>query len=370
MSEKNYGVLTQYIPFNKIFLLADLHFGVRANSLEWLNNQMLFFEEFYFPFLKKHKKENDIFFVIGDCFDSRQLLDVNVMNNAIEVVLKIAEMMPVYLMTGNHDIYKKKETDVNSLAAFKFIPNVTIIEKPTIISNGKSNILVLPWIGDKEEEERYALTNARSAQYIFAHTDLAGFKYDNGRVIIKGVNLKDINSYKKIISGHIHKRQQLDNLYYIGSPYHTKRSDINNKKCVYIFDPNNDNLTSEENTITPIFQRIHLEDLMEWNLSYVCSLLTNNYTDIIVPDKYIHRFNLTKFIELLKDCNYKKIEVIGEKIKLDDDVGMIEGENIKDILTLLEMSLNDLKISDEILTKLKLLNKQYYERASKIEQYV
>lgn len=306
------------------------------------------------------------FFFLGDFFDNRQLLDINVMNKAIDVIFKIAKIMPVHLMTGNHDIYKKNETDVNSLAAFRFIPNVTIYEDPVIVTNGTSNILVLPWIGDKTEEECYAKANEKNANFIFAHTDMSGFKYDNGRNILKGANLKDIEGYKKIFSGHIHKRQTIEHMFYIGSPYHTKRGDIGNEKAVYVFDADNDSVKSYKNDLSSVFQRIKLEDLMEWTLEYASSILANNYTDIIVPDKYIHLFNLTKFIELLKDCPYKKIETVGEKVKIDEDfVGIIDGEDIKDILTLLEMSIDDLGHIQEIMIKLKLLNKEYYTKAQK-----
>jgi hypothetical protein len=85
-----------------------------------------------------------------------------------------------------------------------------------------------------------------------------------------------------------------------------------------------------------------------------------------VPDKYIHLFNLTKFIDILKNCNYKKIETVGERKKFEDELfdGM-EGVDVRDILTLLEMSLQDLGHQMEVLVKLKLMNRRYYERASK-----
>lgn len=51
---KQYKLDTEYIPYNRIFLLSDLHFGVRANSLEWLQNQKSFFQDFYIPYLKKN----------------------------------------------------------------------------------------------------------------------------------------------------------------------------------------------------------------------------------------------------------------------------------------------------------------------------
>jgi len=365
---KTYDVPTIHVNYKKIFLLSDLHFGVRANSLEWLENQLHFFNNFYLPMLKKKAKKGDIFCMLGDWFDNRQLLDINVMNKAIDVIFRIAEIMPVYLMTGNHDIYKKHDTDVNSLAAFRFIPNVTIFEDPVIITNGNSRILILPWIGTKEDEELYAKNNSKKADYIFAHTDMAGFKYDNGHHIVRGVNLGLVKGYKKIFSGHIHKRQQIDHMYYIGSPYHTKRGDIGNAKMVFIFDPDKDEFETLENNYSSVFQRIKLEDLMEWTLDFTCSVLANNYTDIIVPDKYVNMFNLTKFIELLSECPYKKIETVGEKVKIDEDfVGIIDGEDIKDIPTLLEMSIDDLEYTMEMLVKLKVLNKEYYEKASKME---
>lgn len=361
-----YEVPIRNIKYKKIFLLSDLHFGVRANSLEWLQNQLYFFEQFYFPFLQKKIKKGDIFFMLGDWFDNRQLLDINVMNKAIDIIFRISKIMPVYLMTGNHDIYKKHATDINSLVAFRYIPNVTIFEDPCIVTNGNSKILILPWIKTNEEEEMYAKVN--TADYIFAHTNMSGFKYDNGKQIVKGVNLGDIKGFKTIFSGHIHKRQQIDHLYYIGSPYHTKRGDIGNKKAVYIFDPDNNEFEVAENDLSSIFQRIRLENLMEWTLEYTHNVLANNYTDIIVPDKYIHLFNLTKFIELFKDCPYKKVETVSEKVNIDEDfIGIINGEDIKDILTLLEMSIDDLGHKTEMLVRLKLLNKQYYEKAGKTE---
>ena len=362
-----FKVPTEEIKFNKIFMLSDIHFGVRANSLEWVQNQLQFFEEFYIPFLKKNAKKGDVFFMLGDWFDNRQLLDIYVMNIAIDVMMKIADILPVYLLTGNHDIYKKYDTDVNSLRAFKYLKNVKIYEKPAIVTNGTSKILLLPWVGNKEKEEKYAKAN--KVDYIFAHTDIAGFRYDNGRQIFKGANLTDMEGVKKLFSGHIHKRQEMGNNIYIGSPYHTKRSDIENTKGVYVLTPDEDKVEFTPNTISSIFQRIHLDMLMDYSLEDAYKILSNNYTDIIVPDKYIHLFNLTRFIDLLEDCPYKRIETRGEKVKFDDDiVGIIDGEEIKDILTLLEMSIDDLGHATDLLVKLKVLNNHYYEKAQKEEE--
>ena len=364
-----YEVQTEHINYNNIFLISDLHFGVRANSLEWLQNQLDFFYKIYLPYLKENKKDGDILFILGDWFDNRQLLDINVMNKSIDLIFDLADIIPTYFLTGNHDIYKKHDTDVNSLAAFRFIPNVTIYETPQIITNGKSKILVLPWVGNPEKEEMYAKANP--CDYVFAHADIMGLKYDNGRQIVRGAKLRGVKGIKKVISGHVHKRQELKDAIYLGSPYSTKRSDIGNKKGYYIFFPEKNKIDFIQNKFSPIFQRIMLEDLMEWTLERAHKILENNYTDIIVPDKYIHLFNLTRFTELLEGCAYKKVETVGEKKKLEDTFGeLMDGEEIKDIISLLENAIDDLGHQMEFLVKLKLLNKEYYDKASKDEELI
>lgn len=365
-SLNTFNVDIEKINYNNIFLISDLHFGVRANSLEWLQNHSNFFKEFYIPYLKKNIKTGDVLFILGDWFDNRQLLDIYIMNSSIDIIIELSEILPIYFITGNHDIYKKYDTDINSLRPFKTIPNVTIYEKPIVITNGGSKILVLPWIGDQKMEEEYVKQN--TYDYVFAHTNIAGFRYDNNRRIHKGANLTDISGIKRLFSGHIHKRQEYQQFLYIGSPFSTKRSDIGNEKGVYYFNPSTNKLKYTKNTFSPIFQRIMLDGILELTLQEVTKVFQNNYSDIIVPDKHIHLFNLTKFIDILETCKYKRIETVGEKSMLGDDISeMIEGVDIKDILTLLENSIDDLQHQVKVLIQLKLLNKHYYEKATNEE---
>jgi hypothetical protein len=75
-------------------------------------------------------------------------------------------------------------------------------------------------------------------------------------------------------------------------------------------------------------------------------------------------FNLTAFVDVLKDCKFKKIETSIDQKRLDTDVTDLSDEiDIKDILSLVEASINDLGYKMEVLVKLKLLNKSYYDKA-------
>jgi hypothetical protein len=68
-------------------------------------------------------------------------------------------------------------------------------------------------------------------------------------------------------------------------------------------------------------------------------------------------------MDFLGDCKYKKIETVGEKIKVDDNNNILSGESITDSLTLLEKNINELKLDVEETNKLKELNKKYYNNA-------
>jgi len=358
----DYKVQTIQINYDKIYLLSDLHFGVRSNSIEWLDNQLNYFYNFYIPYLEKTKENNSVLFILGDFFDNRQSLDINVINKSIELINDLAKILPVIFLVGNHDIYKKNDTDINSLIVFKQIHNVIIFEKPIIVTNDRNKILLLPWVGNVKKEELYAKHN--KADYIFAHTDLMGFKLDNGLNINNGADLKNAAEAKRVFSGHIHKRQENGDCVYLGSPYSTKRSDIGNKKGFYIFKPNQNTYEFIPNNFSPIFQKVLLETLLELTLEQTSYILENNYTDIIVPNKYINLFNLTNFVSILEGCKYKKLEATGENSKLEDNLDNLEETNIKDIITLLEFNIDNLELQSEMKENLKVLNRKYYEKAT------
>ncbi|MEG1008405.1 MAG: metallophosphoesterase, partial [Clostridia bacterium] len=270
--------------FNNIWLISDIHFGVRSNSLEWIQNIVNYFNNFFIPLIKNNKKDNDICCILGDIFDNRQNIDIDVFNKASDVIEDISKILPVHMICGNHDLYKKNDTDVNSLRGFKNIQNVNVYEVPTILNNGDNCILMLPWLGESFDESKL---NNYKIDYIFAHSDIQGFKYDNGKDITKGLSLKDIN-LKRVYSGHIHKRQENNNWVYLGSPYHTKRSDIDNVKGIYCLHTSDNTHTFYKNDYSPIFQKIHINNLLELTLSQVIGALNNNYTDIIISQDYIN----------------------------------------------------------------------------------
>ena len=269
-----------------IFLISDIHLGVRSSSEEWQENQIEFFEKFFFPTIEKEKDSNSILFVLGDVFDDRKSINIAVNELAIKIFTRIGKMIPTYIINGNHDLYKKTNKSATSLRSLEFIKGVTLITQPTIYQfDDGTSISCIPYLGNIEEETKYLLASS-SCNYAFMHTDISQMKYDNYREIQSGINASVFPGM--IFSGHIHKRQENGNIVYVGSPYQMRRSDIGNKCGIYhIEDLQSKKYEFIENTISPIFQKIDIEYFfsIKDNKPLISSIIDHNYTDILVKEE-------------------------------------------------------------------------------------
>ena len=140
--------------FDQVIFISDVHFG--KGGIEKLQIITDYFDNFFIPFVRQQKKiHNPCVVIAGDYFDNRQSIDINVLNVAIDVMKNIAKECEVYVIIGNHDIYKNKETDVTSLKPFNDVRGVTVIydKYEHTLKNGKRMLLV-SWIGDFKKENK------------------------------------------------------------------------------------------------------------------------------------------------------------------------------------------------------------------------
>lgn len=297
---------------DEIIFLSDVHFGAKSASVEWLENTIGYFDNFFFPLVdgeKRHGRTPAIV-VAGDYFDNRQHIDIDVMNKAMDIMEKMSSMCPVYMMIGNHDIYKKKDTDVTSLRIFEKYKGVTVIQESLslTIKDGHSFLLV-SWVGDFSKENKMIAKCKDKYEYIVMHTEISGMKYDNDRPIINGINLSPIGENCKIISGHIHKRQGNDKAMYLGSPYQMTKSDIGNEKGIYCFKvvDGGIDVSFTQNDYSPKFIKADFSEYgrkaEKWE-----NVVRNNYVEIVFEEEELNRFNVNKFADELQAFEPKKIE--------------------------------------------------------------
>lgn len=311
------------------FVISDIHLGVRNNSLSWQENIKDYFDSFFIPLIKKNKTKDSFVLILGDVFDDRKSISIDTLNLTIDILDKVSEVLPVYIIIGNHDMFKRYDNNINSLKVFERHKYVHVIKTPTVICSAidlehdlMNYALLLPHQGDVQKESKiiqdflddYGSSDKESPNLIFTHTDIAGLKYDNNKNINTGVVLKK-NANVKIYSGHIHKRQETSKVTYVGSPYHLRRSDIGNDKGVYRinFLKPKDKPKFFKNNYSPIFQRCFYDAIIDLTIKDLKKILKNNYTDIIINESDLRTLNVNDLFVSLNSCEAKRIEIIVNK---------------------------------------------------------
>ena len=351
--------------YKRCLIVSDTHFGVRNSSYEWLDIMKDYFNNFFIPLLKREAKPGDFVMHCGDVFDSRHSLNLLVMNEAMAIFEQIAEIMPIVIILGNHDIYRKESNEINSAKILRWIPNITVLEEPTVMKVANNKLLLMPW--RKSVEDEIECVSAHEADYLFCHTDVKGLKFNKFTEIEHGMELMNMQKFKKVYSGHIHYAQLRKNFRMVGCPYQLTRSDINNEKGIWLVDFENDTETYFKNDYSPNFMRIIFEKILEMEVEDVNKMVINNFVDILVHPKWSLNFPFSTFAEEIS--GYKKLDFIPRTTDVDENGEIIpdDGTTLEnfDVLTLAEKVINNTSHSDELKENLKKTIKNLYENTVK-----
>ena len=355
----------------RIFMISDLHFGVRSNSPEWLKIQTDYFYDYFIPLVKEHKKEGDACFILGDIFDSRQSINILVMNSCIQVFQELAKLFGedgVYVMTGNHDCWTKDSADVHSLTCLSGIPNVHVYNKPGIVKAQDTKLVIFPW-GMGIEEEREFLEST-SSDVLFVHTDIKDARFNSKVKVEHGNGTETYRRHKRVYGGHIHYRQRVnDFITLIGSPYQMTRTDIGNRKGVYLLDLQTKEETFFENSFSPEFITANFDSIIDMNREELNSVFSNKFVDLKVSKRWFEEVDVPSFALSFKTQRSIEIQEIedSDSIELDEsfDIDFLdEVTPAFDILTLSKELIDRLEFDEE--TKNTIENKitLLYERIS------
>ena len=367
---------TLTINATHIVFISDMHLGVRQNSTEWADNIQTYVRNFFIPFITNIKNsladnEQLIVMNLGDTFDDRKSIDININNLAIDLFEEISNIVPVYIINGNHDLSKRTNKGNTSLRTLDLIQNVKVITDPTFItfkdSSKKilSKFIAIPYLGSTAEESKYLVEYSNKADYALMHTEISKMKMDNGMPIVSGANAETFKG--QIFAGHIHHRQENKNVIYVGAPYQLTRSDIGNTKGLYCLNLKTKKLTFTENTYSPIFQKINVEDFIKLSVNERRQLLDNNYTYIIVNENELNKYKKKIYLFNLKDgTNAKSVRPLIIKQKTELLVESDKAYHEMSIEELINDSIDQLEFSDETKNRLKQKSSNYLKAAEEI----
>ena len=369
-------------PYKYAVVISDLHLGVRNASEQWLENIKGFFYNWFIPdvlkpLVKTYGKDGVCLFVLGDVFDDRKNINIEVNETAISIFEGLSNVINVYAITGNHDLYKKTNVGATSLRSLSNIPGVVIYKEPTLIKIAKNKgagweaqHIAVPYLGDIAEENRVVTTHSGKCVSAFLHTDIAKMSYDNGRSIMSGVSPDAFKGH--IWSGHIHKRQENKNVTYIGSPYQLTRSDIGNEKGVYVVNLyTGEKETFIPNTYSPMFLQVPIETYMGMTEDQRRTLLNDNYIDITIPESSLGKYDLNEIYEFSATTETKKVTVMVNRTEQDnkllESVNVDSEEEISEsdrgVERLIELSIESLDVCDEDKDELKKMSASYMKAA-------
>lgn len=355
-------------PVKRVWVLGDLHFGVRANSVEWLEIQQDFFEQVFIPTLKKHVQPGDVLVQVGDTFDNRQSVNLRVLHYAIELFEKLGKILPVHVICGNHDIWAKKSNDVSSIDTLKWIPNVQVYKKPKAFKWHDKEILLMPWRRDSDHEVETLLKFPKT-DIVFCHSEVAGVALNSKVRNQHGTDTESYKNYTAVYSGHIHYRQKKGKLRLVGTPYELTRSDSGNPKGFDLVDLETMEETFFQNDVSPKFLKFNLKSLYMVQLGEFKDQIRNNFVDLYVPSKIATSSALSKLINKVQKIS-RKIEpsIYEDESMVDTD--LYDMDQIEDlyknynILHLCNLYVDGTAHDDEMKQKLKQRLKQLHDKSA------
>lgn len=363
--------MTDFSNAKRAFLITDLHFGVRSNSQEWMEIQEDYFNNFFIPLVKKNYQKGDVLLVLGDIFDSRNAINLKVLCMGINIFEKLASIFTdgVIIILGNHDVFGRISNDVNSLKAFKWIPNVHIYEEPETLQIGPKKFLLMPWRKDHDAENECVSTKGPGHDYLLCHSDIQGLKFNKHTDVTEGCNIDNLKIFDTVYSGHIHYAQKINNVNMLGSPYQLTRSDMGNPKGVTMLDLTSGKETYWENNYSPKFIKMKFIDVIEMSPSRLNQIFRNNFIDIYIDGEHSLKAPINLFMDLL-DGSYKRIDF--HPLVEDQSVPQVDesfNDGNFDLLKFAKEYINTMSFEDETKKKLyDFVDKLYHKTEQQLYQ--
>lgn len=191
--------------------MTDIHFGLKSNSVQHNTDCT----EFVDWFISKAKEEDcDTCFFLGDYNHHRASINIQTLQYGLRALEKLNSSFDhVYFIPGNHDLYYRDKRDIHSVEWARHLPNVTIVNDWF----QQDDVVIAPWlVGDD-----YKKLSKMSGKYLFSHLELPNF-YMNAMVQMPDhgeLKDDDVTGFEKVFSGHFHKRQARNNIWYIGNAF-------------------------------------------------------------------------------------------------------------------------------------------------------
>lgn len=280
-------------------LIGDCHFGIKTNSILWLNQQINFFKTKIFSIIENEHIDRIIF--LGDLTDVRYSIEQQIgieLKNLIRTMVNKFKDKEFIMLAGNHDYFSPLEefAQYNSYQLLfgeeflKYHPNLIIVDQHPLLTN--DGCLILPWYYTENPEHfdefLYQFDIKHEVNAIFCHADLS---------IWPGGRIASLYG-KPVYSGHIHYiyTDTVANLFNLGAAFSFTFNDVNQKRYVYILGDDYKIEKQIENDLTYRFIRLYNEQIFNED----ADIFKNSYVQLCISQSNANKAEYIDQIKYLK----------------------------------------------------------------------
>lgn len=337
----------------KVALITDTHFNFKKGNKIFHEYFEKFYKNIFFPTLEKYGIDTVIH--MGDIFDNRKNTDYWSIDWTKKVILEPLKKYNVYLTVGNHDIFYKNTTHLNSpVLLLDNYTNINVITSAKTINLKGTDILFLPWITSNDEQATFNHIRETSAKVAMGHLELNGFYPQRNHVQTGGMDNTIFSKFDRVFSGHYHTRSDNGKIFYIGNPYELYWADYNDKRGFAIFDTDTYELEYIDNPYQ-MFKIINYRDDAVYNLNEY----DNCIVKLIIKEKK-DKIKYEKFLDWLLEQNIQDLKII-EDVIINDDIDVEQEVQNEDTLSLLKKYVDESEIQLNKIRIKEILNQIYKE---------
>ena len=344
----------------KVAIITDQHFGFKKGSKIWLDYFQKFYDEVFFPTLKK--EGIDTILDLGDTFDNRKGVDLRSLDWAKSNYFDIIRDngMKMISIVGNHTAFYKDTNDINTIdLMLREYDNIRIVEECEEITVGGLPILFIPWINSENDAKTYQMIKDSKCKVAMGHLELNGFVATHGHVMDVGADFECYNKFKHVFSGHYHTRSNNGSIYYLGNPYEMFWNDVNDKRGFHIYDTNTLKLKTINNPYA-MYKIIHYANTPRQMTNF--EQYRDKIVKVVVREKDDDKA-YDMFMQSLSKVNPYDIKVVERTVNMlapDEDIAQSE-----DTMTLLNTYIDDLS-TDLNKSKIKDILRETYQQACEV----
>lgn len=346
----------------KIALITDTHWGVRNDSLVFLDYFEKFYNNVFFPELEKRDIKTIVH--LGDIVDRRKYINYVTLKRMREVFIERCKTdnIDLHVIIGNHDVPFKNTNDINSMGELFTNYGFKYYSEPHTAVFGDTKIILMPWINNTNYGHCMEYMNRSDAKIVFGHFEIAGCLMDRTNVNDHGLKIEDFRKFDTVCSGHFHHKSTTKNIHYLGCPYELTWSDYKDPKGFHIFDTETFEIEFVKNPYT-MFNKVYYNDGDDIDGDF--EPLRNTYVKVVkqsMNDPY--KFDM--FMDNLLRYEPVHVQIVDDhlKLNLEDDSDIVN--EAEDTLTILDKYVDEMDKSVPS-TSLKAVLRSIYSEAIHME---